>query len=693
MNSLPKVLNFLSIIIFIVFVARSGFAAVYLVTPDGSGDAATIQDAIIAAAPNDTIYLDNGTFTGTGNKDLDPGGKNLLIMAAPGAAPIIDCESSGRAFYIHSGEDASMIIRGLELANGYAPGDMEAKGGAILIENASPTVIDNEIIGNQASYGAAVHMYNSSSHIVRNSFIDNEIPGGSYSYGSYIDIRNSSACLYDNQIVKEAWDALAAVYMHKSTVSIECNKLIGNGWVDGETFIHGDSSDVTVAGNHFMQTGGGVQLNDCTGTIRANHFFECVRWLNGGGVYSINSEADVEFNYFERVTDGAIDWANGSTGTIQRNVITGSRIRPLDSGARAVSMDEAGATICGNTFYENEVEEPPYNSSAADVQGAGSIYGCMFVNSTAVDYSVVCEPPPWRSANAASRINRASWDIYGVNWHWGYPSIGIIEFCYGYPIWSIEVSPVLVDPDNDNFFITGGLPDDTTLVGALPPANTTSDVLLTTVPSDIHLNRFSAPLHLILSGFSVLNLSNFPAPVNYRLLIAGPAFLEDNGDPSSLAGSTPVLEPGQTWTPPAAKLILDTPVLQDVVTVRYITAYAPALAIPDTTTMTVLIDDATTVTPAGNSQGFALEQNFPNPANPVTTIGFSLDESAHVLLTLYDVRGRLVQTLASGPYDAGRYMLEWDGRNRLGQLVPSGIYFYRLETGSFADTKKLVLLR
>ena len=89
----------------------------------------------------------------------------------------------------------------------------------------------------------------------------------------------------------------------------------------------------------------------------------------------------------------------------------------------------------------------------------------------------------------------------------------------------------------------------------------------------------------------------------------------------------------------------------------------------------------------------SLHQNHPNPFNPVTTISFSLRERGRALLAVYDVAGRLVRVLADGVMDAGPHEVAWDGRDREGRAVASGVYFYRLETGAFMETKKMVLLR
>jgi hypothetical protein len=84
---------------------------------------------------------------------------------------------------------------------------------------------------------------------------------------------------------------------------------------------------------------------------------------------------------------------------------------------------------------------------------------------------------------------------------------------------------------------------------------------------------------------------------------------------------------------------------------------------------------------------------WPNPFNPVTTIGFELDSVGPANLRIYDASGRLVRTLAHGIFEAGLHEKVWNGTGDQGQRVSSGVYFCRFEAGGFSRTQKLVLLR
>jgi hypothetical protein len=92
---------------------------------------------------------------------------------------------------------------------------------------------------------------------------------------------------------------------------------------------------------------------------------------------------------------------------------------------------------------------------------------------------------------------------------------------------------------------------------------------------------------------------------------------------------------------------------------------------------------------------FSLAQNYPNPFNPTTKISFYVPDGKvkHVSLIIYDVKGARVKTLVDETRRGGKHTVEWDGRNNAGGLVASGVYFYRLVEGDFADTKKMMLLK
>ncbi|HSW54625.1 MAG TPA: YCF48-related protein [Ignavibacteriaceae bacterium] len=94
-------------------------------------------------------------------------------------------------------------------------------------------------------------------------------------------------------------------------------------------------------------------------------------------------------------------------------------------------------------------------------------------------------------------------------------------------------------------------------------------------------------------------------------------------------------------------------------------------------------------------ENYFLEQNFPNPFNPVTKIKYSVPQSGEVTLKVYDLLGKEIATLVNAEKPAGEYEVEFNAASHSGNArnLPSGIYFYQLKAGSYSETKKMVLLR
>ena len=90
---------------------------------------------------------------------------------------------------------------------------------------------------------------------------------------------------------------------------------------------------------------------------------------------------------------------------------------------------------------------------------------------------------------------------------------------------------------------------------------------------------------------------------------------------------------------------------------------------------------------------FSLQQNYPNPFNPETKIVYDLSQGANVVLEIYTLLGGKVVTLIKKHQGIGRYEVYWDGRNGVNQLMPSGMYVYRLQARDFVQTKKMVFVR
>ena len=90
---------------------------------------------------------------------------------------------------------------------------------------------------------------------------------------------------------------------------------------------------------------------------------------------------------------------------------------------------------------------------------------------------------------------------------------------------------------------------------------------------------------------------------------------------------------------------------------------------------------------------FVLYQNFPNPFNSITMIRYELPQEKNIHLSIFNLNGEEVMTIVSGKQGAGKHQVVWNGVDKSGKEVTSGIYFSVLKNGSFTKTRKMTLIR
>ncbi|MCK4462158.1 MAG: hypothetical protein KAW46_10145, partial [candidate division Zixibacteria bacterium] len=172
----------------------------------------TIQAGIDAAMTGDTVLVDDGVYTGEGNRDMDFNGKNIVLKSRGGPeVTIIDCQQAGRAFHFHSGEDSTASIQGFTIKNG-RQADGIYSGGGLLCVNSSPTIIGCVFSNNVATshfctvYGGAVYAFGSTTRISKCIFQHNAV--------------------WDYDLWGEAWGG--AIAARQSMLAIDTCLFIGN---------------------------------------------------------------------------------------------------------------------------------------------------------------------------------------------------------------------------------------------------------------------------------------------------------------------------------------------------------------------------------------------------------------------------------------------------------------------------------
>jgi hypothetical protein len=340
----------------------------YTITVDGSGggDYLTIQEGIDAAVNSDTVMVAPGTYSGFGNRDIDFGGKEIVVMSSDGPElTIVDAEGAGRGFLFQNDETEFSVLDGLTVRNGSTTGNGGGiyvymasptitnciisgnygnRGGGILADYSSLTITDCTIVGNVAEdYGGGVYALNGSAIINHNLIEGNSTTwyhgGGVYVgwYGgfrgpqvSHNTFKNNSAYYYGGYG--------GGLYHYKIEPAYQYSYVWGNTFT-GNSAYHGGGayfydSKVSVYNNLFegngsdysASRGAGIYLNDCTDALLHNNTL--TNNTIGAGIYNYvsntqiinciiygNGSSEIAHTYYHEPTVTYSDVLGGWPGT------------------------------------------------------------------------------------------------------------------------------------------------------------------------------------------------------------------------------------------------------------------------------------------------------------------------------------------------------------------------------------------
>lgn len=172
-------------------------AEIIIVDHAGSGDFTAIQEGIDAASEGDTVSVRAGTYTGANNTNLDFGGTNITLQSEDLWQAIIDCEHADntRAFYFHSGEDSTSVIRWFRIQNG----NQVNGGGTFCVSGSSPLFQSCKFSGHHAQKGGAVYADDADPSFRSCDFVGNvAVAGGGGAYAGNSAIRFRLCYFEDN---------------------------------------------------------------------------------------------------------------------------------------------------------------------------------------------------------------------------------------------------------------------------------------------------------------------------------------------------------------------------------------------------------------------------------------------------------------------------------------------------------------
>ncbi len=346
------------------------------------GDYATIQAAIKAAAPGDEVVIADGTYKGSGNKDLDFGGKAITVRSASGNPTncIIDCEQSGRGFYFHNGETSSAVVSGVTICNGN-------NNGAGIYVNSSPT-ISNCVISKCTTSSSGSGIFIASGNPVIASCQVNENQSTSSGGGLYISSGNP---VISNCLIKgNTGSSGGGIYVNSSASLKMSNCTICNNMATAHGGGIGGSGTVllvqcTIAGNRATNNGGGIRVEAGTWTIRQSTLAINSAGAVGGGISgvagtvslfntlvacntSVNSSPDLDGTFDASSHNNLVGILDGSTG-LTAGPLTGTANTPLNP-RMALPADYGGGVLTLALLPGSPALDAGDSGSAIDASGA-----------------------------------------------------------------------------------------------------------------------------------------------------------------------------------------------------------------------------------------------------------------------------------------------------------------------------------
>ncbi len=409
-------------IILCSFMVCTAVSADLTINPAGTGDHPTIQAGIDAATAGETVWLEDGTYSGTGNRNINFTGKAITVCSLsnePGIC-IVDCGTSTRGVLFESGETQASVLKGITVRNGSAGfnagGGILCDGSSPLIENCVVTsssalygggigcsggaaVIDGCVItGNSGSwYCGGIGFTGGSAAEIRNSTISNNNGNGG---GGGIACQTSSPSIIDCLITGNTADAGAGIMCYENaSPSITRCTVTGNtavndgGGLQGYDTAHPVIIDSTFSGN-MADTGGGLFFNSyCEPVITRCLILQNSVTNDGGGLactdYCVITLINCTIAENEADDDsGGLECYRWSDMGITNCTVSGNT-GGSDGGGILVGS-HSSATVVNSIFWNNSAPDGPEIYLMNDVSSLTAVFSDVAGGSSAVHIESAC---------------------------------------------------------------------------------------------------------------------------------------------------------------------------------------------------------------------------------------------------------------------------------------------------------------
>lgn len=632
----------------------------------------SIQNGIIASGNGDTVIVEQGVY----DEHLNFWGRRVMVasrfLLEPDSSFLfltwLEPETDGPIVSFKNGEDSSSVLFGFTLIHGEANA-----GGGIFCENSGPTIKSNQIYGNSASQGGGVYCNNS------NPIIENNIIRSNAGEGIFCNLSNGRIV---NNIISS--NSRRGIYCDAGELIILGNDISQNA--GGLYIFH--SNSLIIHNSFTRNAGGGIicASNSCV-QIDSN-FIDNNSAYDGAGIYISSSVTYSIINNiisFNRATTkgGAIFCGSANTGLVENNIIRNNSASfggGIYSDSSSINNYPAfsrnhifenhanyGGGIYANSFSqfnENDIYE---NTANADGGGVYVASNCLITNNDFHDnYAQNSGGGIWANGTASIRCN----NIYqnsashggGIGAR-GSPSIvnnaiyiNAADFGGG-----VSCSGNGSYKNNTIYRNTANVEGGGLYYSDYYDWLEISNTILWHNCADVgnQLNPAES-CWIDVSYCDVEGGYNGTGNIKLDPVLIDP----ENGD-FHLKLYSPCIDAGAPWSP------LD----PDSTRADIGAFYYDHL---------VGIDDIISQLP----KYYSLSQNYPNPFNISTLIKYELPTQAQVSLEIYDILGRRVTTLYSGPQTAGYHQMLWKADD-----LSSGAYFYKLQADDYTETKKMLLIK
>lgn len=589
-------------------------------------------------------------------------------------------------------------------------------GGGMFFINSSPTLLDVEVNGNSsgAGYGGGIHLLNNSNAIIENSKIINN--SGKYGGAVYCEL---SSPIFSNIIVRNnsssfggGFYCVSSVFNSDSGICIEKGKINNNISDYGGGLYLNDYSKVNIANsiiysNVANQNGGGIySYNYSTTNLIHSILAENISISSGGGIYCSGSDLNLKYlaiirNFASNIGGGVYIKSNSnsilSSCSISENICSEKGDGIFSSSSLLTKITQSNINMNGLAiFNENNSQfiqatenwwgdsSGPYHP-AQNTDGLGDSVN-LFVNILPflTEPNIDAPPIPVQNLQIISIGN----DFIDLSWNpsplgdlSGYKicyKTDTTEFFYtdtidvgnvtSYSLAGLSagstyyIGAICYDTDGNESWFSNEVTETTRYVGNLVQSSKQISFGYVKIGESKNI-----PITLSSSGNDTLRISNIISSNSSfvsKLVTATVA-------PNSSVDDTICFSPTKIGIDSASIVIFSNAASSP----DTIFAYAEGALTSVSTEPHIPII-------------YTLDQNYPNPFNPVTTISYQLPKSTYVKLSIYDITGRLIETLLNENKNAGYYSVEWNSNN-----VGSGIYFYRIEAGDFSEVKKCLVVK